>query len=101
VAHTKCRTAGHLSSGHLCCQTHEMLFDALGQAFRVLGGVPQRGIFNNMRTAVDHIGSGKVDAATAFISDLTYVATRDGGWLMPNPNALLEHGWALRLSLTI
>ena len=40
-------------------QTHEMLFDALTQAFRVLGGVPQRGIFDNMKSAVDRIGSGK------------------------------------------
>ena len=40
-------------------QTHEMLFDALAQAFRVLGGVPRRGIFDNMRTAIDRIGSGK------------------------------------------
>ena len=40
-------------------QTHEMLFDALTQAFRVLGGVPRRGIFDNMKTAVDRIGSGK------------------------------------------
>jgi hypothetical protein len=38
----------------------------------------------------------KVDAATAFLSDLTYVATRADGRLMPNPNVLLEHGWALR-----
>ena len=36
-----------------------MLFDALGQAFRVLGGVAGRGIFDNMRTAVDQIGTGK------------------------------------------
>ena len=40
-------------------QTHEMLFDAHGHAFRVLGGVPRRGIYDNMRTAVDRIGSGK------------------------------------------
>jgi hypothetical protein len=38
----------------------------------------------------------KVDAATAFLSDLTYVATRADGRQMPNPNVLLEHGWALR-----
>ena len=38
----------------------------------------------------------KVDVATAFLSDLTYVATRADGRLMPNPNVLLEHGWALR-----
>jgi transposase len=34
-------------------QTHEMLFDAHNHAFRVLGGVPRRGVYDNMRTAVD------------------------------------------------
>ena len=36
-------------------QTHEMLFDAHYHAFRVLGGVPRRGIYDNMRTAVDRL----------------------------------------------
>lgn len=40
-------------------QTHEMLFDAHNHAFRVLGGIPQRGIYDNMRTAVDKVGRGK------------------------------------------
>lgn len=40
-------------------QTHEMLFDAHNHAFRVFGGVPQRGIFDNMKTAVDKIKKGK------------------------------------------
>jgi transposase len=40
-------------------QTHEMLFDAHNHAFRVLGGVSRRGIYDNMRTAVDKIGRGK------------------------------------------
>jgi hypothetical protein len=40
-------------------QTHEMLFDAHNHAFRVLGRVPRRGIYDNMRTAVDKIGRGK------------------------------------------
>lgn len=40
-------------------QTHEMLFDAHYHAFRVLGGVPRRGIYDNMRTAVDRVGYGK------------------------------------------
>jgi transposase len=40
-------------------QTHEMLFDAHCHAFRVLGGVPKRGIYDNMRTAVDRVGRGK------------------------------------------
>ncbi|WP_156454914.1 IS21 family transposase, partial [Phaeobacter inhibens] len=40
-------------------QTHEMLFDAHWHAFRVFGGVPGRGIYDNMRTAVDRVGKGK------------------------------------------
>lgn len=39
---------------------------------------------------------GKVDRAAAFVSDLTYVAQREDGRRMPNPNVLLEHGWALK-----
>ena len=31
-------------------QTHEMLFDAHNHAFRVLGGVPRRGIYDNLWT---------------------------------------------------
>ena len=42
-----------------------MLFDALAEAFRVLGGVPRRGIFDNMRTAVDRIGVGKARQVNA------------------------------------
>lgn len=40
-------------------QTHEMLFDAHQQAFRVFGGIPERGIYDNMKTAVDKVGRGK------------------------------------------
>jgi Mu transposase, C-terminal domain len=36
-----------------------MLFDAHNHAFRVLGGVPRRGVYDNMRTAVDKVGRGK------------------------------------------
>ena len=36
-----------------------MLFDAHNHAFRVFGGVPQRGIYDNMKTAVDKVGRGK------------------------------------------
>lgn len=41
-------------------QTHEMLFDAHNRAFEVLGGVPERGIYDNMKTAVDRVRKGKV-----------------------------------------
>jgi len=40
-------------------QTHEMLFDAHNHAFRILGGVSERGIYDNMKTAVDKVGRGK------------------------------------------
>ena len=39
---------------------------------------------------------GKIDRAVAFLSDLTHVAKRAKGQLSPNPNVLLEHGWALK-----
>jgi len=40
-------------------QTHKMLFDAHWHGFRVFGGIPERGIYDNMRTAVDRVGRGK------------------------------------------
>jgi hypothetical protein len=52
-------------------QTHEMLFDAHNHAFRVLGGVPRRGIYDNMRTAVDKVGRGKERSVNARFSTMT------------------------------
>jgi transposase len=40
-------------------QGHEMLFDAHARAFEAFGGVPQRGIYDNMKTAVDQVLRGK------------------------------------------
>jgi transposase len=40
-------------------QTHEMLFDAHNYCLRALGGIPRRGIYDNMKTAVDKVGRGK------------------------------------------
>lgn len=40
-------------------QSHEMLFDAHNHAFRVFKGVPERGIYDNMKTAVDKVHRGK------------------------------------------
>ena len=65
VAHTKLSHSRAFTVRAYMLQTHEMLFDALTQAFRVLGGVPQRGIFDNMKTAVDRIGSGKTRQVNA------------------------------------
>jgi hypothetical protein len=38
----------------------------------------------------------KIDAAAAFVPDLTFVGTRRGGRPSPNPNVLIEYGWALK-----
>lgn len=40
-------------------QGHEMLFDAHTRSFNALGGVPRRGIYDNMKTAVDRVNKGK------------------------------------------
>jgi transposase len=40
-------------------QGHEMLFDAHARAFAALGGIPRRGIYDNMKTAVDKVKKGK------------------------------------------
>ena len=40
-------------------ETQEMLFDAHAEAFLFFGGIPLRGIYDNMKTAVDAIFSGK------------------------------------------
>ena len=40
-------------------QTHEMLFDAHNHCLAALGGIPRRGIYDNMKTAVDKVGRGK------------------------------------------
>ncbi len=65
AAHTKLSHSRAFIVRAYPLQTHEMLFDALTQAFRVLGGVPRRGIFDNMKTAVDRIGSGKARQVNA------------------------------------
>jgi len=40
-------------------QSHEMLFDAHTRSFAALGGVARRGIYDNMKTAVDKVKKGK------------------------------------------
>ena len=40
-------------------QSHEMLFDAHARSLAAFGGVPRRGIYDNMKTAVDKVGKGK------------------------------------------
>ncbi|NPD17781.1 IS21 family transposase [Xinfangfangia sp. D13-10-4-6] len=59
VAHTKLSHSRAFMVRAYLLQTHEMLFDAHWHAFRAFGGVPDRGIYDNMKTAVDRIGRGK------------------------------------------
>ena len=40
-------------------QSHERLFDAHARAFAALGGIARRGIYDNMKTAVDKVKKGK------------------------------------------
>jgi transposase len=65
VAHMKLSHSRAFIVRAYLLQSHEMLFDAHQHAFRVLGGVPSRGIYDNMRTAVDRIGLGKVRQVNA------------------------------------
>lgn len=51
--------------------THEMLFDAHNHAFSVLGGIPRRGIYDNMKTAVDKVGRGKARTVNARFRAMT------------------------------
>lgn len=41
----------------------------------------------------------KIDNSTVFVADMTFVGTRTDGRPTPNPNVLIEYGWALK-SLT-
>ena len=40
-------------------QGHEILFDAHTRSFNALGGIARRGIYDNMKTAVDKVKKGK------------------------------------------
>jgi transposase len=58
VAHTKlCASRAFMLSAYPG-QSHEMLFDAHNRAFAALGGVARRGIYDNMKTAVDRVSRG-------------------------------------------
>jgi len=59
VAHIKLSHSRAFLVRAYLLQTHEMLFDAHWHAFRVFGGIPGRGIYDNMNTAVDRVGRGK------------------------------------------
>ncbi len=68
VAHFKLSYSRAFTVRAYPLQTHEMLFDAHNRAFHVLGGVPRRGIYDNMRTAVDKVRPGKLRDVNARFS---------------------------------
>lgn len=71
VAHTKLAASRAFVLVAYYTQTHEMLFDAHARAFLLLGGVPRRGIYDNMRTAVDRVGAGKQRSVNARFEAMT------------------------------
>lgn len=58
VAHIKLSHSRAFLVRAYLLQTHEMLFAARWHAFRVFEGIPRRGIYDNMKTAVDKVGIG-------------------------------------------
>ena len=87
AAHTQlCASRAFHLAGYPA-QSHEMLFDAHTRAFTALGGVPKRGIYDNMRTAVDKVskGNGRVVNARFFAMTAHYLFDPDfcnvaSGW---------------------
>ncbi len=71
VAHTKLCGSRAFWLVAYPSQSHEMLFDAHARAFAAFGGVPQRGIYDNMKTAVDKVGAGKKRAVNARFEAMT------------------------------
>ena len=65
VAHTKLAASRAFCLVAYYSQAHEMLFDAHARAFALFGGVPRRGIYDNMKTAVDKVNKGKGRAVNA------------------------------------
>ena len=90
VAHVKLSHSRAFLVRAYLLQTHEMLFDAHWHAFRVFEGVPGRGIYDNMRTAVDRVGVGKKRDVNARFTAMTshYVFEPD----FCNPAAGWEKG---------
>jgi transposase len=59
VAHCKLASSRAFWVVAYLSQSHEMLFDAHTRSFVAFGGVPRRGIYDNMKTAVDKVGKGR------------------------------------------
>jgi len=87
AAHTKlCASRAFMLSGYPS-QSHEMLFDAHTRAFTAFDGIPKRGIYDNMKTAVDKVskGNGRVVNTRFFAMTAHYLFDPDfcnvaSGW---------------------
>ncbi len=87
AAHTKlCASRAFLLSGYPT-QSHEMLFDAHTRAFTAFDGVTKRGIYDNMKSAVDKVckGNGRVVNTRFFAMTAHYLFDPDfcnvaSGW---------------------
>lgn len=71
-------------------QTHEMLFDSHARGFAVFEGVAKRGIYDNMRTAVDKVGHGKERIVNARFEAMT------GHYLFEHEFCNRAAGWGER-----
>lgn len=71
VAHAKLAASRAYLLVAYFSQSHEMLFDAHTRAFAAFGGIPKRGIYDNMRTAVDKVGVGKQRSVNARFESMT------------------------------
>jgi transposase len=71
VAHIKLAASRAFLLVAYFTQTHEMLFDAHARGFAVFGGLPARGIYDNMKTVVDKIGKGKQRSVNARFEAMT------------------------------
>ncbi len=87
VAHTKLCASRAFWLVAYPTQSHEMLFDAHTRAFTALGGIAKRGIYDNMKTAVDKVckGKGRVINARFFAMTAHYLFDPDfcnvaSGW---------------------
>ena len=104
AAHTKlCASRAFMLSGYPS-QSHEMLFEAHTRAFTAFGGVPKRGIYDNMKTAVDKVsrGNGRVVNARFFAMTAHYLFDPDfcnvaSGWekgvVEKNVQDMRRHLW--------
>ena len=87
AAHTKlCASRAFMLMGYPT-QSHEMLFDAHTRAFTALGGIAKRGIYDNMKTAVDKVsrGNGRIVNTRFFAMTAHYLLDPDfcnvaSGW---------------------